>query len=283
MNTLVWKFLILALICWQPFKSSLAAQWAEVSAQKALIYADVEMTAPIGYFKKGQKLRVGEVARNKGRLLPTAYKGRVVYVQTADIQTNKELALVRSATERIKDADKKKRQSRVSLGYNGFLSTISDSSSGSDESFFFSGAGLHGYTRKSGEESALKMKFDYLSGKKDQSVLTMLLMTGEYSQNILQNKYFNLGAFAGISLTPWAQYEIEGLFKVNGYGAGAGAGLEMFIGLGADWGLSLEGKYQYLKLMGFDLPEGTQENPVADKFEPTISGLNFVAALSYLF
>ena len=39
-----------------------AARWASVTADKAEIYSDIEMTSVIGYIRKGKKVRVGEVA-----------------------------------------------------------------------------------------------------------------------------------------------------------------------------------------------------------------------------
>ena len=49
---------------------ALAAQYAHVKTEKAVIYADQELTSPLGYAIRGKKVRVGEVPRKYGTILP---------------------------------------------------------------------------------------------------------------------------------------------------------------------------------------------------------------------
>lgn len=70
----------------------LGAEIAYVVSEKAVIYSDMELTIPIGYARRGKKIKVGEVARKHGTVLPTVVSGRVAYVKRDDIQLAEELA-----------------------------------------------------------------------------------------------------------------------------------------------------------------------------------------------
>lgn len=260
-----------------------AAQWASVSVPKAVVYADIQMSSPIGYLTEGQKIRVGEVQRNKGRLLPTTYKGKVVYIRVEDVQTAQDLLLVTSASERAKEREKLRQQeSKIGVSASSFMASSSDFESSSDV-LAMSGFGIMGQTRKHAEKDSLKMKLEYLVGEEGESSLAILLFTGEYSKDIVHYKRFTLAVFAGASLSPWSQYELGSLFKVNGYGAGASAGLEAVYSVSENWSFQLEGKYQHIKLFGFDLPEPTDENQFEEEFSPALGGPGASAILSYSF
>lgn len=277
--------LLIALFLWLPLDAT-AAQWARISAEKAVLYADVEMSSPIGWVKKGQKIRVGDVARNKGRLLPSVYKGKVVFVKVDDIQTNRDLALMQTATDRIREQlNKRERQDRIGLGYTGFSGSLDNGSTTGDgtESLFFTGAGVHGTIKKDQKPGGLKLKFDYLSASKESATITMLLMGIDYSYAFFRSEFLELGVFGGGTLSPYSQYKVDSLFTVNGYGAGVQGGMEVFLRIAKSLGVQMEAKYQYLKLLGFDLPESTSEIEVQDEFSPVISGPSFGAFLTYEF
>lgn len=272
---------------------SLAADWATVTADKALVYADSQMSSPIGYFSKGRKIRVGEKKRNKGQVLPTVYKGRVVYIRSADLRTGEDLVMVRTASERIVDREQeRKRESRVGFMGSAFFASASNFQSVEEnqnfdegsEGVFLGGLGIYGQTRKHGEKSSLKMKFEYFSGTaKDDTGLSMLLLTGEYARDLIYFKRFSLEFFAGVSLAPWVQYEADSLFKVNGYGAGFGAGAQAIWRVNPSWAVHVEGKYSYLRLFGFNLPDSTDTYSIKGDFSPTLSGPSVSGILSYNF
>lgn len=269
--------------------STYAAEWAVVESSKAIVYADPEMSSPIGYFQKGKKIRVGEVKRNKGRVLPTVLNNKIVYVRVADLQTAKDLVLVKSATERSRERDKvSKRERRVGLSFEAFASSISDLRTVEEEQSFkegsetllLSGFGLKGQSRERGADSALKFELGHLEASKDSTSLTAVSLTGGYSKDLFQFGSFNLAAFAAFSVVPWAQYQVGSLFKVNGYGLGAQAGLEALVRLVGNWSLQIEGSLKALKLTGFELPE---DEGIEKDFAPLLSGLSGSAFLSYAF
>ena len=70
-----------------------AAQYGLVSAAKAVIYADVQMQAPIGFLKRGKKVLVGEVSRGIGQVLPIVVSGKLAYIQKEDLYLEKDQGL----------------------------------------------------------------------------------------------------------------------------------------------------------------------------------------------
>lgn len=265
------------------------AQWAIVKAQKAIVYADAQMSAPIGYLRKGKKIRVGEVEKNKGRVLPTVYLGKLVYLRRADLETAQDLALIESATERVAELDKKgKRESRVGVALSGFSASSDSFNSvkGSDDdsnSLFITGAGLYGFTKEGAEKRALKLKLEYFSASREEVGLSYALISTGAAYELIGSEYFSLFAQGAIALSPYAQYEVDSLFKVNGYGAGFDGGLEAIFRFGGPLALHLEAKYQYLKFFGFNLPDSTSEYAIEQEFSPALTGPSLSASLSYAF
>lgn len=65
---------------------ALGSQKAVVSAPSAVIFADMELSAPIGTLKQGKEIRVGSVARKNGTVLPVIVMGKVTYIQVKDVE-----------------------------------------------------------------------------------------------------------------------------------------------------------------------------------------------------
>lgn len=65
-----------------------AIQTAIVGVDKAIVYADVEMTSPIGYVRGGRQLKVGSQARRGGAILPIVVAGRIAYIRTQDVSVS---------------------------------------------------------------------------------------------------------------------------------------------------------------------------------------------------
>ena len=262
-----------------------AAQWGTVLTDKAVIYADQSMMAPIGYIKKGQKVRVGEIKRSYGKLLPVVVSGKIAYIQVKDINSNTKLLQLRSATERKKEADKKTVEKRVSVIYSGYASFINidkDSSFSGDtnagEIFYFNGGGLRGYTSDLSSNSTWRITLDYGTTLVKDNKFTVLNLVGEYSYNIVQANNYDLRLYGGVIAVPYTQYSYDNLFTVNGYGAGASAGVEMVFKILDGLGLHLDAGYSYTKLF-FRLPSQTNIN----KYEPSFHGAKFSAGLSFAF
>ena len=69
-----------ALFCLSSFLIGMshASQKVVVTSSKALIYADKDLTLPIGFVSFGRELTVGEVTRKGGNILPLIVSGKIV-------------------------------------------------------------------------------------------------------------------------------------------------------------------------------------------------------------
>tara|TARA_Y100001970_G_C14087846_1_gene778341 strand:+ start:237 stop:1145 length:909 start_codon:yes stop_codon:yes gene_type:complete len=67
-----------------------SAQKVTVSTSRAIVYADKELTLPLGYVTMGKELRVGEVARKGGQVLPLIVSGKIAYIRVSDISFSKD-------------------------------------------------------------------------------------------------------------------------------------------------------------------------------------------------
>jgi len=265
--------------------NSFAAKWATVLSEKAIIFADKQMQVPIGFIAKGKKVRVGEVVRNYGKVLPLVVQGKIAYIKVSDINSNTKLTDLQSAVERVKSGKEETTSKRLSLIYSGYASfiNITDSESYSGETykgdlFYFSGGGLRGYVDSEDKKSTWRVTLDHLSTKVKENEFRLLFLTTEYGYNFFNYDNFTLRPYGGFSLVPYTQYSYSSLFTVNGYGAGLSGGLELVLKLKNSIGLHFDANYQYTKLF-YRLPSQTN----IDKFEPSFNGIKFSAGLSYSF
>lgn len=83
---------------------ALAAQDAIIRSRQAIIYSDLEKTSPIGYVKRGRKVKVGEIPRAKGTVLPIVVSGRICYIKITDLYLRKEVEKY-TKTVKYKDID----------------------------------------------------------------------------------------------------------------------------------------------------------------------------------
>ncbi len=68
--------------------NSIAAQKAIVTSPKAIIYADKEMTSPIGFVAKGKIINIGNKMLFQKTVATTVVSGKLAYIKTADISLN---------------------------------------------------------------------------------------------------------------------------------------------------------------------------------------------------
>jgi hypothetical protein len=72
---------------------SYAAQTAYVKSARAIIYADEELAQPLGYVRRGKKLRVGDKKRKLGTVLPVIVSGRIAYIEVKNLALPESKAL----------------------------------------------------------------------------------------------------------------------------------------------------------------------------------------------
>jgi hypothetical protein len=265
---------------------SYAAQWATVSADKAVIYSDQQMTSAIGFIKRGKKVRVGEVARNKGSLLPIIVDKKIAYIRIIDLKSAKEEKLVTSATARRKDIQQnKKSQSRLGLSYSRFMLQMENiEDSASTDNYAFNGGALKGYLnkKKSRVSYAAEIEYALASDENDKNVFEMYSFNFDVMYRIINFDNLSFSVLLGGVLVPLSQYTYDDLFTQNSSGLGGVAGAEVFLGLKEGLGIHANLKYKYIEMFGYDVPKN-EDLGLASTYDPTFSGVSFQASLTYAF
>ena len=72
-----------------------SARQATISSQYAIIYADLNLSSPIGKISKGQKIKVGTIARRNNSVVPIAISGKIAWIRISDILFDDEINLGR--------------------------------------------------------------------------------------------------------------------------------------------------------------------------------------------
>jgi hypothetical protein len=256
-----------------------------VTANKAVIYSDTEMSSPIGFIKKGKRIRIGSKSRRGGRLYPLVIKKKIAYIKVDSVSTSNKLVNLQSASMRVKNTEITKDEKRVGIFYSGYASFIGidqESSFSNDtyasDLFYFSGFGLRGYLSKLSSRTTWRVSLESSSTATLKNELYFLGLSADYAYDLVKFDNYVFRGYAGLEVIPFAQYSYDNLFTVNGYGAGARAGLEMEIKFKKSFGFHIDGGYSYKKLF-FSLPDSTN---IAE-YNPSFNGVSFSASLSYAY
>jgi hypothetical protein len=278
-----YKHYIFALICCLFTSVSYGAQWATVSSKKAVIYSDVEMTSVIGYVKRGKKIRVGNKAKNKGRLLPLIVNKKVLYIEIKDIQTNEKLAQLNNAIERVKKKSEViESESRISVTGGALFSNTSSPDFDGESDDVFTGGGAFGYFGNLRKKTLYRSGLSYytLQESRDDKQFSFSLMSIpiDYYIPLIKTSHYDFHIYLGGIIVPFAEYRVANDFTLNGYGLGASLGSEMIFKVTKRWAFHAEGSYRYIYTTGFKFPQ-IDNYPTNASF--ILSGVNIVGAISY--
>lgn len=273
-----FRALILLLLI-LPFSQTRAAQTAIVIGEKAFVYADDQMTSPLGYLPRGKKIRIGEIARNKGQVYPTLISGKIAFIRAIDVSTETTGAQGPLIAERFAKTAEIKQQYTYSLNYLNFRSNISvkDINGGSiknNDPIVWNGINLQGGVDIS-KRADTKIIFNYLQAKKGEEMMRVTELGLGFGLRLLNERRLILNWELDGLVIPYAQYRLGSLFRVNGYGFTAGTGLNANYRLGENWGLNGLLGYYYTRIMGLDLPGAYPD------IEPTFTGIRLGLGISY--
>lgn len=274
--------------------NSYAAKWALVVSDQAIIYSDIEMTSKIGYIKKGKKVRVGEVARNNGQLLPIIVSGRIAYVEVKDLQSSSKLESLQSATQRIQanKLENENRPQRLAAHLGSFLASgevsLSRNNSsavsvnGSEGSLQFLSIGVKDYRYSDNSSSrGFKSGLEYNSVSKNDFQLNYISFSADYFQHFHNYEEIDFLWYAGLTITPFSELKQGSLYTLNGYGVGAQGGVEGIYKLESNLYAHADLGYHYLKLMGFDFSKISSNTDF--EVDYTLTGFKILAALSFFY
>ena len=257
------------------------AEWAVVRSEKAVVYADAQMSASIGFLSKGRKIRVGEKPKNKGRVVPIIIQKKIAYIKLVDIERSPKESAVADVASRFNESSAKKLASNkfaVILGSSLASVYFPESATADDQyNIMFFGGGVRMYREEENSTSGVKGTLEYMTGTRDKEKISFLAIPFDYYYKILRRDFLELHLFGGLNLMPFAEYKLSDDFTLNGYGYGVQAGSE-FLFKFSSFTIHVEAAYHYNKLMGFKLPDN-ELYPA--KLEPTINSFSLKGLVSF--
>lgn len=258
-----------------------AIQDALVIAERAVIYADEQMSAPVGYVRKGKKIKVGDIPRNRAQVYPIIVSGKVAYIRVNDVNTQKEsVDSTRLVAERFQRGTIQEYKSNYSLSFFNYSTQISldkpnDKVSDKDPVTWY-GAGIRGGVQYTSRWD-LDLMLNVLNGKAERETFRMVEFGAGMAARIIDQNRFQLRLLLQGLIVPFASYALGDKFRVNGYGFTTGAALSATYRFGKSWGMEAFGGMYYTKLSGFNSPEPYRE------IAPSFVGNRLGLALNYQF
>lgn len=260
-----------------------ASKKGVVVVEKAIIYADRDMLAELGFLGRGKEVLVGEVKRARGQLVPIVIGGKIAYIKVRDIRTEDQVEDEKEISSRIRHQLDNLRPNWIELHTAYFTSTFTNGEAivGEEESKLFnlSGFGVKAYKVGSTAYRTYRILMERLAGENaDKEKFIMFNLDVDYIITLLNYSSLNFKIFLGINLVPHAQYGVDDLFIKNGYGGGGQGGAIVDLKFTDQWKVHLQTSYNYRTFTGFSLPEEVDKD-----FAPTFAGAAVSGGISYAF
>lgn len=261
---------------------SYASQRAMVTVEKAVIYSDKYMSAPIGYIKKGKVVNIGEIPRNKSQVYPIVVSGKVGYIRAQDVEiafdSMENGNLTSERFQKIAEPESRVGAS-LTVAYLNYASQIriahEDAEIKNNEVLRWNGVSLKGDKKLDGSRD-LQIIVNWLSTNKGKELYEIYEVGAGLAQRIYEkNKFISKleGQFLAI---PFAAYEYKSNYRVNGYGYTLGGALSFIFCLTENWGIEGLGGLYYTKLTGFNnTPEPYKQN------DPSFMGIRLGIGINY--
>jgi hypothetical protein len=256
-----------------------AKQEAMVITEKAVIYSDAQMTSPVGYIRRGKKITVGNIPRNKAQVFPIIVSGKIAYIRTRDVTTEKEsMDSERLVAERFQKATTSNLRSKFAFDYFVFNSQIVI-----DQDLPLNKAALtwHGVSLRG--EVVLKEDFDFqiitnfMTTSHENSKFNALEFGLGTGYRLIDTRKFKIKAEILALAVPFSSYAEGSDFRVNSYGYTLGAGLNLHYLFNNHWGMEVLGGVYRTALIEFDTPSPYQS------ISPVFTGNRLSFGVNYLY
>jgi hypothetical protein len=258
-----------------------AGQEAVVIADEAVLFADQTRESPIGFLKKGTKLSVGQVPRNKGQVLPTVLNGKVVYISIEDISTASQLDKPGNLeASRFRDLAEKENTSLLSLSYAVQQSIFfKDEAAGVDKDlgFTWNMINLKSVSIEDGRRVGIAAQIAYGQAERASDELKSSRFDIGLGPvlSIVNKKWIKIRLELLFQGSPYFQYEQANDYNESGYAFGSSAQLSWTQFLSKNWGVEFQGGVMAMKVFGLDMPD-----PFED-YNPAISAGFVSVGLSF--
>ncbi len=270
--------IVVMLFCCQ---ISWAVQEAIITADKAVIYSDMDTSSPIGFITKGKKILIGDKTQNNFQVYSVIVSGKIAYIKVADVSTEKEsMDSNRLTAERFQRSTNTQSLSNLSVSYYQFNSQIRlDNENGEvvDKNVFnWHGLSIKGESKIS-EKLDLQVIINYMfSTLKGQAYRASEFGFG-VSRRFFESKKFTARVeFAALSI-PFVTYSVGEDFRSRSYGYSVGSGLNLRYLLNSHWAIHLSGGLYHTGLLTFDNPSPYQDSA------PSFNGMRYGFGVQHLY
>jgi hypothetical protein len=255
----------------------LASQEAIVVSENAIVYADKQMSAPVGFVTKGKRIRVGTVPRNRAQVYPIVVSGKIAYIRSLDISPLSEIASPqRVVTERFSKQTRPTIAGSYSVSYLSFVSQISMGKQNDElkdgDLVPWNGVSLRGSAMIS-EGTEFELLLNALNASVKQETFNAVEVGLGFSQRAMDISRFALKLEGQALAIPFSSYAFADDFRVNGYGYTFGGGLRGRYRWSKHAGLEIYGGLFYSKMISFTPPQ--PYNEIAPSFIGSRIGLGF--------
>lgn len=258
-----------------------ASQPAVVIVEKAVIYSDQQMSSAVGFVRKGKRINVGLIARNHAQVYPILVSGKVAYIRVLDVSTEtQEVGSKDLIAERFKQSTRNQFKTTLSasvLNYSSQLQLKKPTGKVKDKAAVnWTGVSLHGGSQLTTKWD-LDVYINYLSAKVQTEEFNAVELGFGTSYRLVDLNRFSLKWQGQLLLIPFTSYALGERFRVNGFGYGAGSGLNLSYRFGRHFGIEGFGGFYYTKLTGFKPPKPYKE------IDPSFVGTRAGVGLTYQF
>lgn len=256
-----------------------AAQEAIVTVERAIIYSDLEMTSAIGYIKKGKKISVGDIPRNKAQVYPVVVSGKIAYIRVMDVTTEREsMDSSRLVAERFKKVTINVKKSKIVASYFVYNSQINLNNQNAQladaDSVAWNGVSLKGEVLLKNSWD-LQVLMNFMTAKVETEKFNVVELGVGGAYRFFDTKNFIARVEAQFLGVPFSSYEVGSDFLVRSYGYTLGAGLNMTYFFSKSWGVEGSLGVYRTHLMKFKSPEPYKE------ISPTFLGSRLGIGLNY--
>ena len=260
---------------------SWAVQEAIILADRAVIYSDMDTSSPIGFISKGKKILVGDVSRNNAKVYPVIVSGKIAYIKTSDVTTEKEsVDSSRLTAERFQKSTSKTSVAKFSISYFQFNSQIRlDHENGDvvDKNVF----NWHGLSIRGESMVSERVDFQVIINYMFSTLKGQAYRASEFGfggvYRFFQSRKFTAKLLGEALSVPFVTYSVGEDFRVKSYGYTLGAGVNLIYSLNTNWAINASGGLYHTGLSTFDNPPPYKDSA------PSFNGTRLGLGMNYIY
>ncbi len=194
--------------------NSYAYRYAISKSRQTIVYADVELTAPIGFIRSGRKLKVGDNSLKKGTIVPLVVSGKIAYIKADDITFTLSGSKLEHTPEVTNhdvetifknDAQKLRENSYFSMDYSIFSAGSEwqdfNIAQANEDAPSLNRVDLSIEHRDPKGRHGFKFSLGYLFGSSSFSSIRSIYGELQYQYRLINRTSFSLEAYGGLILT----------------------------------------------------------------------------------